>query len=71
MNENNFNIPLAIVIAGILVAGAIIYVGFGGEATQRRMGDKIDLVYSVGVNEWNGRREWQLKILDMRTALPS
>ena len=33
MNENNFNIPLAIIVAGILVAGAIMYVGFGGGAT--------------------------------------
>lgn len=34
MNENSFNIPLAIVIAGVLVAGAIMYVGFGDGATK-------------------------------------
>lgn len=34
-NENkrasNFNVPLAIVAAGVLVAGAILFVGFGGK----------------------------------------
>src|SRR3989344_1943232 len=29
-NNNNFNVPLAIIVAGVLVAGAIMYVGFGG-----------------------------------------
>ena len=26
------------------------------------MGDLVDVVYEVGVNEWNGRRDLQLKI---------
>ena len=30
-NNNNFNVPLAIIIAGVLVAGSIMYVGFGGK----------------------------------------
>ena len=29
--NNNFNVPLAIIVAGVLVAGAIMYVGFSGE----------------------------------------
>ncbi len=39
--------------------------GWGTSATRLKMGDTIDLVYSVGVNEWNGRREIQLEIIDM------
>ena len=39
--------------------------------TSLRLGDRLDIVAEVAANEWNGRREWQLKILDMRTALPS
>ncbi len=29
-------------------------------------GDKIDMVYSIGVNEWNGNRELQLTIEDIK-----
>lgn len=31
-------------------------------------GNKIDVVYEVGVNEWNGNRELQLTIVDLRKA---
>lgn len=31
-------------------------------------GDKIDIVFTVGVNEWNGNRELQLTIEDIRRA---
>lgn len=30
-----------------------------------KFGDKINAVYELGVNEWNGRREPQLKIVDL------
>lgn len=30
-----------------------------------KFGDKINAVYELGVNEWNGRREPQLKIIDL------
>ena len=33
-----------------------------------KVGDKIDLVYYVDRNEWNGRREMQLKIVDLKVA---
>jgi hypothetical protein len=28
----------------------------------------VDLVYSIGVNEWNGRRDLQLMVQDLRPA---
>ncbi|PIR92074.1 single-stranded-DNA-specific exonuclease RecJ [Candidatus Falkowbacteria bacterium CG10_big_fil_rev_8_21_14_0_10_44_15] len=31
-----------------------------------KVGDKIDLVYYIDRNEWNGRREMQLKIVDLK-----
>ncbi|OGL87391.1 single-stranded-DNA-specific exonuclease RecJ [Candidatus Uhrbacteria bacterium RIFCSPLOWO2_02_FULL_48_12] len=37
---------------------------------SRRLGDRVDVVAEVTANEWNGRREWQLKILDLRPSLP-
>jgi single-stranded-DNA-specific exonuclease len=38
---------------------------FGQLATDLAAGDKVDVVYEISVNEWNGRRELQLKIADL------
>ncbi|MFC1788194.1 DHHA1 domain-containing protein, partial [Patescibacteria group bacterium] len=39
---------------------------FGAWAEQLAVGDFVDLVYEVGVNEWNGNRELQFKIVDLK-----
>lgn len=39
--------------------------GMGELATQHSPKDKIDIVYSIDVNEWNGNRDIQLKIRDI------
>lgn len=43
-------------------------IGFswGWMAAELTMGDTIDLAYEVGVNEWNGHREIQLQIVDIK-----
>ena len=33
-----------------------------------RPGDKIDLAFTVGVNEWNGNRELQLEVKDIKNS---
>ena len=33
---------------------------------ELNLGDKIDLVFEVDVNEWNGNRELQLTIVDLK-----
>lgn len=33
-----------------------------------KKGDKVDMVFEVDINEWNGNRELQLKIVDLRHA---
>jgi single-stranded-DNA-specific exonuclease len=38
---------------------------FGEWAAELSAGDKIDAVFEVTVNEWNGNRELQLKIVDL------
>jgi len=38
---------------------------FGAYADELAAGDKIDAVFEIGVNEWNGRRELQLRIADL------
>lgn len=35
---------------------------------ELQIGDKIDLVFEIGVNEWNGNRELQLTITDIRKS---
>lgn len=41
---------------------------FGEWCERLQTGDKIDMVFEVGVNEWNGNRELQLKIIDIRLS---
>jgi len=31
-----------------------------------KVGDMIDMVFEVGINEWNGNREIQLTIVDLK-----
>lgn len=38
--------------------------GFGGAISRLTAGTKIDVVYEVGFNEWNGSREVQCKLVD-------
>ena len=42
---------------------------FGDWAEDLASGDKIDTVFEVNANEWNGRRELQLKIVDLTKVI--
>ena len=43
-------------------------IGFNcGQWCKRlKIGDLIDVVVEAGINEWNGNREIELKIVDLR-----
>lgn len=43
--------------------------GFGEWATKLQMGSVVDVVYEVSINEWNGNRELQCRIVDLKTSL--
>lgn len=45
-------------------------VAFGQAEWAGRMSRRMDLVYTINVNEWNGRRTLQLMVQDMRPANP-
>lgn len=44
---------------------------FGEWCSRLRPGDTLDVVFEAGVNEWNGNREIQLKIVDLKPCTPS
>jgi len=44
----------------------IICFGFGELCDQLKDGDTIDAVCEIGVNEWNGNREIQLSLVDIK-----
>lgn len=51
------------------VTKKIIAFGFGRTwGNQLKIGDMIDAVYEVSVNEWNGHRELQLKLVDLKLS---
>ncbi|MDO8669341.1 MAG: single-stranded-DNA-specific exonuclease RecJ [Candidatus Buchananbacteria bacterium] len=46
----------------------IIGFSFGDWCAKLNVGDKIDVVFEIGVNEWNGHKELQLKVIDLRMS---
>lgn len=46
----------------------LIGFSFGDWCAKINVGDKIDIVFELGVNEWNGNRELQLKISDIKLS---
>lgn len=53
---------------GIAARHKLIGFSFGDWCAKLKVGDKIDIVFELGVNEWNGNRELQLKIVDLRLS---
>ncbi len=41
---------------------------FGPRVDELSFGQHLDVVYDVGINEWNGRRDVQCKLVDIRKA---
>lgn len=42
---------------------------FGEWAEKLSSGDRIDIVYEIDINEWNGRRDLQVRIIDLKKAI--
>ncbi|MFA5029331.1 MAG: single-stranded-DNA-specific exonuclease RecJ [Patescibacteria group bacterium] len=46
----------------------LIGFSFGDWCAKLKVGEEIDIVFELGVNEWNGNRELQLKIIDLKLS---
>ena len=46
----------------------LIGFSFGDWCAKLKAGDLIDIVFELGMNEWNGNRELQLKIIDLKLS---
>jgi single-stranded-DNA-specific exonuclease len=42
--------------------------GFGHLVGELKLGDRVDVVYEIGINEWNGRTELQYRIVDIKKS---
>lgn len=47
------------------VVKKIVAFGWGKIIPELRIGGLVDIVYTIGVNEWNGNRELQLRVEDI------
>ena len=59
---------LRLVLEGDGVSRRFILFRQGDTSTRFAIGTRVDVVYEVGVNEWNGNRELELKVVDMRKS---
>jgi single-stranded-DNA-specific exonuclease len=41
---------------------------FGPRIEEFQLGSKIDVAYDVGINEWNGRKDIQCKLVDVKSS---
>jgi single-stranded-DNA-specific exonuclease len=39
---------------------------FGHLVGDLKIGEYVDVVYEIGINEWNGNRELQYRLVDLR-----
>lgn len=59
---------LRLILEGDGLSRKFILFRQGEVGAQFRIGDTVDVVYEVGVNEWNGNRELELKVLDIKKS---
>jgi single-stranded-DNA-specific exonuclease len=58
------HLKLVLGFDGSLIEG----IGFnlGGKAEELHLGDKIEIAYSLTLNEWNGRKKLEVKLKDLK-----
>ena len=46
----------------------MIYFGAGDKMKEFQVGDKIDVIFNLSINQWNGQRELQMKVIDLKKS---
>ena len=60
---------LRLMVKQSAVTKKIIAFGFGQSwGNQLKIGDIIDAIFEISVNEWNGQHELQLKLVDLKLS---
>lgn len=67
MGQNNKHLK-GIIGDGQGTTRQIIGFGFGEWAKKLQVGDLVDIVCEPSINQWNGNREIQLKLIDLRLS---
>lgn len=62
---------LKLILEGDGVERKFILFRQGETSTLFKIGESVDVVYEVGVNEWNGNRELELKVVDLKKSQAS
>ena len=47
----------------------MIYFNSEKKVEDLKIGDQINVVFELGVNEWNGERSLEMKVVDLRKHL--
>ncbi|HLD28077.1 MAG TPA: single-stranded-DNA-specific exonuclease RecJ [Patescibacteria group bacterium] len=68
VGKDNKHLRIMVSPDGNVKVHKFIGFGFGQWCAKLKINDKIDIVFEIGVNEWNGNRELQLKIKDLRVS---
>lgn len=59
---------LRLVVHELNLPYRMIGFSFGHLITKLKIGDVVEVVYEIGINEWNGRRDLEYRIVDLRQA---
>ena len=67
VGKEGAHLKLRLQSSGGTIIGAIAF-RFGFWAEQLALGDLIDVAHEITLNEWNGNRELQLRIIDLKKS---
>lgn len=66
MGSANNHLRMTVMAGGSMLK--LVAFKVGHRAAETKIGDHIDLVYHIGLNEWNGRREMQGSLIDFKVC---
>jgi len=55
-----------LIVGDSALSRKMIFFGAGNKVRDIRIGDKLDVVFQLSVNQWNGQQELQMKVIDLK-----